>query len=63
MERGQVEVLSIDPIQIKDITSAMATESGFDSVADLLTTARHGSGTNVYFIRFRYIKAPRILDE
>jgi hypothetical protein len=55
MEEGTIHVDSIEPIRLADITSALARESGFKSVAELLKTARHGSGRNVYLIRFRYI--------
>ena len=55
MEEGEIHVDSIDPIRLADITPALARESGFSSVADLMKTAKHGSGRNVYLIRFRYI--------
>ncbi len=55
MEEGSIHVDSIEPIRLSDITLDMARESGFSSVADLLRTARHGSGRKVYLIRFRYI--------
>ena len=54
MEDGFVVVESIRPIALADITPGMARESGFVGVIDLLKTARHGEGENVYFIRFRY---------
>ena len=44
-----------EPIRLADITSELAHESGFASVAELLKIAKHGSGRNVYLIRFRYI--------
>ncbi len=56
---GHVVVTSIREIGIGDITEAMAVESGFDSVDDLLTTARHGAGTTVYFIEFHYVRGER----
>ncbi len=55
MEEGTIHVDSIEPIRLADITSQLARESGFKSVADLLKTAKHGSGRNVFLIRFRYI--------
>jgi hypothetical protein len=55
MEEGTIHVDSIDRIRLADITSDLARQSGFKSVADLLKTAKHGSGRNVYLIRFRYI--------
>lgn len=55
MEEGHVVVDSIREIAMSDITGDLARESGFDGVVDLLKQAKHGSGTNVYLIRFRYI--------
>lgn len=56
MEDGHVVVDSIKPIALDDITFEMARESGFANVEDLLKTAKHGSGDNVYFIRFHYLR-------
>jgi hypothetical protein len=55
MEEGHIEVESIEPIALADITHDLARESGFDSVDDLLAVARHGSGRNIYLIRFHYL--------
>jgi hypothetical protein len=55
MDEGHVVVDSIVPIAIDDITYDLARESGFDSVEDLLGVAKHGSGDNVYLIRFHYL--------
>ena len=55
MEEGKIHVDSIERIRLADITSELAHESGFRSVAELLKTAKHGSGRNVYLIQFRYI--------
>ena len=55
MEEGTIHVDSIERIRLADITSELARQSGFKSVADLLKTAKHGSGRTVYLIRFRYI--------
>ena len=38
-----------------DMHRALMLESGFDSVGDLLGVAQHGSGRNVYVIRFHYL--------
>ena len=57
MEEGHVVVDSINRITVKDITSELARESGFDSVKDLLAVAKHGSGKNVFLIRFHYLPA------
>ena len=55
MDDGQIVVDSIVPIRIADITYDLARESGFGSVKDLLQTAKHGRGDNVYLIRFHYL--------
>lgn len=68
MDEGQIVVDSIESIDIADITHDLARESGFTSVKDLLTTAKHGSGDNVYLIRFHYLPpggwdAPRLSEK
>ena len=55
MDEGHIVVDSIAPITIADITYDLARESGFASVEDLLGIAKHGSGDNVYLIRFHYL--------
>jgi hypothetical protein len=52
---GEIEVDSILPITLEEITPALARRSGFESVADLLATAKHGAGENVYLVDFHYI--------
>jgi len=55
MEEGEIEVDSITPIGLPDITPALARESGFLGVVDLLKVANHGHGRNIYLIRFHYL--------
>ena len=55
MEEGSIVVESIQPMALGDITHRMAAESGFEGVVDLLKVAKHGSGRNVYLVRFRYV--------
>jgi hypothetical protein len=55
MDDGHIVVDSIDPIDIEDVTEELARESGFATVKELLATARHGRGTNVYLVRFHYL--------
>ena len=55
MEDGQIEVDSIEPIGFDDITPDLARACGFAGVGDLLKVAKHGSGENVYLVRFHYI--------
>jgi len=59
MEEGHIEVDSIEPIGLPDITPALARASGFLGVVDLLKVANHGGGSNVYLIRFHYIPPRR----
>jgi hypothetical protein len=55
MDEGHIVVDSIAPMSIADVTYDLARESGFESVDDLLRIAKHGSGDNVYLIRFHYL--------
>ena len=55
MEEGEIEVDSIEPIGLFDITPELARESGFLGVVDLLKVAKHGPGENVYLVRFHYV--------
>jgi hypothetical protein len=59
MEEGQIEVDSIVPIGLRDITPQLARESGFKGVVDLLKIAKHGRGENVYLVRFHFVP-PRV---
>jgi hypothetical protein len=52
MEEGEIEVDSIEPIGLPDITSALAQASGFLGVLDLLKVAKHGKGERIYLVRF-----------
>jgi hypothetical protein len=56
MDEGQIVVDSIASIELADITHDLARESGFSSAKDLLQTAKHGSGDNIYLIRFHYLR-------
>ena len=53
---GTIEIDSIQPIEWSDITPELARESGFGGVVDLLKIAKHGSGRNVYLVRFHLVK-------
>lgn len=59
MDEGEVEVDSIEPIGLPDITHQLARESGFLGVLDLLKVAKHGKGQNIYLIRFHYVPPKR----
>ena len=53
---GQIEIDSIEPMELSDVTPELARESGFNGVVDLLKIAKHGSGSNVYLVRFHYVR-------
>jgi hypothetical protein len=55
MDHGHIVVDSIESIRARDVTATLARESGFATVKDLMETARHGSGKNIYLIRFHYL--------
>ncbi len=55
MDEGHIIVDSIAPMSLTDVMHDVARESGFESVDDLLQIAKHGSGDNVYLIRFHYL--------
>jgi hypothetical protein len=59
MEEGEIEVDSIEPIGLPDITPQLALASGFLGVLDLLKVAKHGSGDRIYLVRFHYIPPQR----
>jgi hypothetical protein len=55
MEDGEIEVDSILPISVDDITPDLSRASGFKGVVDLLKVAKHGRGENVYLVRFHFV--------
>jgi hypothetical protein len=57
MDDGHVAIDAIESIRRRDITAALAKESGFSSVDELLKIAQHGAGSNIYLIRFHYLPA------
>jgi len=59
MEEGEIEIDSIEPIGLPDITHQLAVASGFLGVIDLLKVAKHGSGERIYLVRFHYIAPKR----
>jgi hypothetical protein len=54
---GHIEIDSIEQMEMSDITPELARESGFNGLVDLLKIAKHGSGTNVYLVRFHCVAA------
>ncbi len=55
MDEGEIEVDSVEPISLSEITPMLARESGFLGVVDLLKVANHGKGRNYYLVRFHYV--------
>ena len=55
MERGEIEVDSLERITLDDITPELARRSGFKGVVDLLKVAKHGRGEKVYLVEFHYL--------
>jgi hypothetical protein len=55
---GHIEIDSIEQIEMADVTPELARESGFNGLVDLLKVAKHGSGTNVYLVRFHCVAPP-----
>lgn len=54
LEEGHIVVDQIRQIDFEFITADLARRSGFSSIAELLKTAIHGPGRNVYLIDFHY---------
>ena len=51
---GEIEVESLRRIAMSDITPELARRSGFDGVVDLMKTAKHGYGEQVFLVEFRF---------
>src|SRR5229473_2342380 len=56
VEKGAIEIDSIEPIGLPDITPKLARESGFLGVLDLLKVAKHGRSEKIYLVRFHYVR-------
>lgn len=52
MDEGEIEIDSITPIGLPDVTPELARESGFLGVVDLLKVAKHGKGDRIYLSGF-----------
>lgn len=53
---GAIHVTSLREIEWEKITPELARRSGFDSVEDLLSVAKHGRGDKVYLVEFEYLE-------
>lgn len=51
---GHILVTAMREIGLRDITPAMARESGFEGLVDLLKIAKHGRGERVYLVEFEF---------
>jgi hypothetical protein len=51
---GEICVTSVREIEWEKVTPELARRSGFDSVEQLLSVAKHGRGDNVYLVEFEY---------
>jgi len=51
---GHIEVTHMTEIDLADVTDALARETGFASLEDLLGVARHGRGERVFLVQFAY---------
>jgi hypothetical protein len=51
---GHIVVTAVTEMSLADVTPALARQSGFVGVVDLLKTAKHGPGRRVFLIGFRY---------
>jgi hypothetical protein len=58
LEEGRIRVASIRQILWEDLSDALARETGFKNLIDLMKTAKHGSGQNIYYVRFQYVPGP-----
>ena len=54
LDEGFVVVERLREIDFDDITPQLARDSGFAGVADLIKTAKHGTGERVYLVAFSY---------
>ena len=56
LDDGWIQIDSIRQISLSDVTPQLARDSSFEGVVDLLKTAKHGAGENVYLVRFHYLE-------
>ncbi len=63
LEEGYIVIDKITHIDWDDITIEHARESGFEDVDDLLKTAKHGRGENVYVVDFHYVEDDDYFDQ
>ena len=54
---GHIKIHGLREISFAEITPALARETGFAGVVDLLKVARHGTGERVFLVSFEYCAA------
>jgi hypothetical protein len=54
LEEGRIKVTSIRQISWEELSDKLARDTGFKNLIDLMKTAKHGSGQNIYYVRFTY---------
>ncbi len=54
LEEGQIEVTAIREISWEDLDDRLARDTGFKNLIDMMKTAKHGSGSRVYLVRFKF---------
>ena len=52
---GHIEVTRLQEIDLGDVTEAMARDGGFENLAALMETARHGRGERVFIVDFVFV--------
>jgi hypothetical protein len=57
LDEGHIKVSSIRQISWEDLTDKLARDTGFKNLIDMMKTAKHGSGQNLYYVRFQYVSA------
>lgn len=55
LDEGRIRVISIRQIVREDLTDRLARDTGFLNLLDLMKVAKHGSGQNIYYIKFQYV--------
>ena len=54
---GYIEVTYMTEIDRSDVTEAMARETGFANLEDLMGVAQHGRGERVFLVEFEFHEA------
>ena len=52
---GHIEVTRLQEVDLADVTEEIARVSGFESLAALMKTARHGRGERVFIVDFVFV--------